>query len=258
MSDLQLVISDRIATITLQRQPVNALSSAMYRALQSALDEVGTSTDISVLVLTSASSRAFCAGADITELGQLVGDAARTADADRQVLARSVFDRLLDLPWPTIAVLDGPAIGAGAVLASCCDIRIASARASFQLPEIDVGRCGGGRHLMRHLPQNLVRAMYFTGRPISAQTAAGYGMVDLVDDGADPIHRARELAATLAAKSPIALRLGKQALNRSESLDVRNGYELEQEYTLLLAATDDAREALLARREKRAPRFVGH
>jgi len=83
-------------------------------------------------------------------------------------------------------------------------------------------------------------------------------MVDLVDDGADPIDRARELAATLAAKSPIALRLGKQALNRSESLDVRNGYELEQEYTLVLAATDDAREALLARREKRAPRFVGH
>jgi enoyl-CoA hydratase len=257
MSDVSVEVSNRVATVTLQRPPVNALSSSMYRALLAALEEAGADPTVSVLILASATERAFCAGADVNELGILVGEAARAADEERQQLARSVFDRLLDFPWPTIAVIDGPAIGAGAVLASCCDIRLGSRRASFRLPEVDVARCGGGRHLMRHLPQGVVRRMYFTGRPIGAEVAAGYGLLELVEDDADPLGSGRELAATIAAKSPIALRLGKEALNRSEDLPVKNGYELEQQYTLRLARTDDAREALAAPRNKRDPQFTG-
>jgi enoyl-CoA hydratase/carnithine racemase len=208
-------------------------------------------------VLRSASERVFCAGADISELGTLTGRDAVDADEARQVLARETFDSILSLPQPTIAVIDGPAIGAGAVIASCCDIRLASTGASFQLPEVAVGRCGGARHLMRHLPQSVVRRMYFTAERLGASDAERYGFVELVnDDGASTLDAALALAKRIAQHSPLALRLGKEALNLAEPLPVQEGYALEQQYTLRLARSDDAREALAARREKREPRFT--
>jgi len=258
MTGVRIAVDGPIGRLTLDRPPVNALSSTLYQAIAAALDGLGRNPDVAVVVLDSASERAFCAGADVAELGTLTGASAEDADRRRQQLAREVFDSLLDLPQPTIAVIDGPAIGAGAVLTSCCDIRLASPRAWFQLPEVDVGRCGGGRHLMRHLPQGLLRRMYFTGQPISAAKTAGYGFVELVEDGTQVGAEADELARCIAAKSPIALRLGKEALNRCESLPVKHGYELEQQYTLRLARTEDAQEALAARRDNRAPNFVGH
>ncbi|GAF47596.1 enoyl-CoA hydratase-related protein [Rhodococcus wratislaviensis] len=257
MTTVRLEREGRVAFLTLDRAPVNALSSGMYADLRDRLDEVASADDVSVVVVQSASSRVFCAGADVKELGTLTGDVARAADSERQVLARGVFDRLLDLPQPTIAVLDGPAIGAGAVIASCCDIRIASARTTFQLPEVDVGRCGGARHMMRHLPQSLVRRMYFSAESIDAGKAEKFGFVQLVPEGDSPADAAVRLARTIAEKSPAALRLGKRALNESESLPVAEGYAAEQQYTLKLARTADAAEALLARREGRAPRFTG-
>ena len=257
MTGTRLDITDHIAVLTMDRPPVNALASATYSSIGAHLDDVANSDGASVLVLASASSRAFSAGADTTELRELVGGDAQDANVRRQLLARSVYEKLLDLPQPTIAVLDGPAIGAGAVIASCCDMRIGTRRASFLLPEVDVGRCGGARHMMRHLPQGIVRRMYFTADPLSAADAASHGFLELVDDGADPLEAALDRASVIARKSPIALRLGKEALNASESLPVKAGYVLEQEYTLRLACTDDAREALAARHEKRAPRFVG-
>jgi enoyl-CoA hydratase len=257
MADVEVEVAERVATLTLARPPVNALSSAMYRALLAALEDLAGRQEVLVVVLASSSPKAFCAGADVTELAALTGEAAREADAARQQLARAVFDHLLDLPQPTIAALAGPAIGAGAVIASCCDLRVAGPGATFQLPEIDVGRCGGARHLMRHLPQNVVRRMYFTGRPLHAEAAARFGFVDLTPEGVDPLANALETAAELAAKSPAALRLGKEALNGSESLPVKVGYALEQEYTLRLARTADAREALAARAERRPPVFTG-
>jgi enoyl-CoA hydratase/carnithine racemase len=257
MSDMRLDVNGLIAVLTIDRPPVNALASETYLSMQAQLDDIADSDSVSVLILASASARAFCAGADTAELGILVGDGAHNADARRQELARGVYDKLLNLPQPTIAALNGPAIGAGAVLASCCDMRVGTQRASFRLPEVDVGRCGGARHMMRHLPQGIVRRMYFTADPLFAEEAAFYGFMELVGDEVDPLDAAIERARTIAKKSPIALRLGKEALNASENLPVKLGYRLEQEYTLRLARTEDAREALAARHEKRAPRFVG-
>lgn len=257
MSDARLEVADRIAVLTLDRPPVNALSSAFYAEIGAALEKVAADESVSVLVLRSASPRAFCAGADVTELAALTGPAAAEADVRRQGLARRVFGQLLDLPQPSIAVVDGPAIGAGAVIASCCDMRMGSPRATFALPEVNVGRCGGGRHLMRHLPQGVVRRMYFTATPLTSEEALRFGFLDAVLDSAALTDAALERARIIAAKSPAALRLGKAALNESESLPVREGYAVEQQYTLRLARTDDAREALAAAREKRAPEFTG-
>ncbi|MFE4956050.1 enoyl-CoA hydratase-related protein [Streptomyces sp. NPDC056653] len=258
MSDVLLDTADRVAVLTLDRAPVNALSSAFYSEISTALERVARDDSVHVLVLRSASRKAFCAGADITELAGLTGPAAEEADVRRQELARRVFGQLLGLPQPSIAVVDGPAIGAGAVIASCCDMRMGSPRAGFVLPEVNVGRCGGGRHLMRHLPQGVVRRMYFTATPLISEEALRYGFLDSVYDDSEALaDAALERARGIAAKSPVALRLGKAALNESEPLPVQEGYAVEQRYTLRLARTDDAREALAARREKRAPAFTG-
>ena len=249
--------ADRVAAVTLDRPPVNALSSGFYAELSAVLERIAADPQVSVMVLMSASSRAFSAGADMTELAALSGADADDADARRQELARRVFGQLLELPQPSIAVLDGPAIGAGAVIASCADMRMGSPRASFALPELSVGRCGGGRHMMRHLPQGVVRRMFFTGQPLSSEEALRFGFLDSVHDRGELADAAMARARGIAANSPLALRLGKAALNESEALPVQEGYAVEQRYTLRLARTADAREALAARREKRAPRFTG-
>jgi enoyl-CoA hydratase len=136
-------------------------------------------------------------------------------------------------------------------------MRMGSPRASFVLPEVSVGRCGGGRHMMRHLPQGVVRRMFFTAQPLTSEEALRFGFLDSVHDSAELAGAAMTRARDIAANSPLALRLGKAALNESESLPVQEGYAVEQQYTLRLARTGDAREALAARREKRAPRFTG-
>ena len=249
--------ADRVAAVTLDRPPVNALSSGFYAELSAVLERIAADPQVSVMVLMSASSRAFSAGADMTELAALSGADADDADTRRQELARRVFGQLLELPQPSIAVLDGPAIGAGAVIASCADMRMGSRQASFALPELSVGRCGGGRHMMRHLPQGVVRRMFFTGQPLLSEEALRFGFLDSVHDRAELADAAMARARGIAANSPLALRLGKAALNESEALPVQQGYAVEQQYTLRLARTADAREALAARREKRAPRFTG-
>jgi len=254
---VRVEVADRVATLTLDRPPVNALSSGFYQEISAALERVGADPLVSVMVLMSASSRAFCAGADVTELAALSEADAEGADARRQELARRVFGQLLDLSQPSIAVVDGPAIGAGAVIASCADMRMGSPQASFVLPEVAVGRCGGGRHLMRHLPQGVVRRMFFTAQPLGSEEALRFGFLDSVHDGAELAGAAMARARDIAANSPLALRLGKEALNASEALPVQEGYAIEQQYTLRLARTADAREALAARRAKRAPRFTG-
>jgi enoyl-CoA hydratase len=250
-------IADQVATVTLDRPPVNALSSGFYEEISAAVDRISADPLVSVMVLMSASPRAFCAGADVTELAALSGPEAAHADARRQELARRVFGQLLDLPQPSIAVVDGPAIGAGAVIASCADMRMGSPRASFALPEVAVGRCGGGRHLMRHLPQGIVRRMFFTAQPLVSEEALRFGFLDSVHDSAGLGPAALARARDIAAYSPLALRLGKAALNESEPLPVQEGYAVEQQYTLRLARSADSREALAARRENRPPHFTG-
>ena len=143
------------------------------------------------------------------------------------------------------------------MLAACCDIRIASERASFGLPEINVGRCGGGAHLGRIVPPGMLRLMFFTGQPISAQEAHRIGFVEEIVSSENLVAAAQKLAAVVAEKSPLGLRLGKQALNEAEVLPVEEGYALEQSYSAKLLATEDAREAARSVIEKRAPVFKG-
>jgi enoyl-CoA hydratase len=242
-----------VAAVTLDRPPVNALTIALYQRIAEVFEEIGAAGEVNCVVLSARGSRAFCAGLDLHELlAASVAD-----DPARAVIVRRMFRSVRHCAIPVIAAVNGPALGAGCVLASVCDIRIASENATFGLPEINAGRCGGTAHMARHVPQGLLRRMFFTGAPISAQAAYRVGFVDQVVPLDRLLPAAHELAAVIADKAPLGLRMGKEALNRVEFMQVDEGYALEQDYSSKLMHTEDAREAARAVLEKRAPVFKG-
>jgi enoyl-CoA hydratase/carnithine racemase len=173
----------------------------------------------------------------------------------QQALARAAYEAVTTCAQPTIVVINGPALGAGAVLAACCDIRYASTAATIGLPEINVGRCGGGRHLMRFAPNGIVREMYFTGEALTADEARDVGLVNKTFAPGRELAAARLLAHRIGAQSPFALRMAKEALNGAEPLPVAEGYALEQQYTIRLGRSPDAVEAARAFLEKRRPEW---
>lgn len=243
----------RIRIVTLDNPPVNAVTLALYQEVGETIAEVARDPGVSVVVFTAAGTRAFCAGLDLNEfLAATVED-----DPKRALVVRTSFAAIRHAEVPVIAAVNGPALGAGAVFASVCDFRIASENARFAMPEINVGRCGGAAHMGRHLPQGLLRRMFFTGEPISAAEALAYGFVQEVVPPEQLMPRTMEIAGTIATKSPLGLRMGKKALNEIEFMEVEPGYEIEQGYSTELMKTEDAREATRAVVEKRAPVFKG-
>jgi enoyl-CoA hydratase len=253
MHELRVETNDRIATVTLDRQPVNALTLTLYEQIAEVFESLGRTLDVNCVILTAAGQRAFCAGKDLHEFV-----AANVADDPAHALiVRRCFDAVLNCQVPTIAAITAAALGAGTVLASCCDIRIAADHATFSLPEINVGRCGGGAHVGRLISRGALRRMFFTGQPIDAREAFRLGLVDEVISAAALMDTARTLATSIAAKSPLGLRIGKRALNEAEQLSLSEGYAREQAASTELMATRDAREAVRAVLEKRAPIFEG-
>jgi enoyl-CoA hydratase len=253
MTEIVIETVGKVVTVTIDRPPVNALTLDLYGRIADAFDAIGKRTDVNCAVLTGGGSRAFCAGLDLKEFLA----AKPEEDPQRAAIVRRTFASLRHCAIPVIAAVNGPALGAGCVIASVCDIRIAAANATFGLPEINVGRCGGTAHMGRHVPPGLLRRMFFTGRPISAEEAYRVGFVDEVVAPERLRDAAMQLAATIADKAPLGLRLGKQAINEVEFLPVEDGYAREQTYSTRLMHTQDAREATRAVVEKRAPVFQG-
>lgn len=253
MQDIRLDIQDGVAVITLDRAPVNAITLAHYQAIGELFETLGQDLSVNCAIFTAAGERAFCAGLDLHEF------LAATVDEDpaRAAVVRQCFAAVRACPVPVIAAVNGPALGAGTVLAAVCDFRLASEKASFSMPEINVGRCGGGAHLGRLIGQGNLRKMFFTGQPINAREALRIGLVEEVLPADQLMTRAWELARTIAAKSPLGLRMGKASLNEIEFMQVEEGYQVEQGYSTRLMATEDAREATRAVVEKRKPAFVG-
>ena len=250
---IQLTVEDRIATVLMARQPVNALTSALYQELGDLFLSFVTRDDINCVVLASASERVFCAGKDLKEFL----DATLEDDPNQAFIVRRAFEAIRHCPIPVIAKINGPALGAGCVLAAVSDIRVASERATFGLPEVNVGRCGGAAHVGRLIPQGALRLMYFTGNPVSAAEAYRLGLADrlVAPDALDSA--VEEIARTIAAKSPIGLRIGKKSMNEAEEMQVDAGYAREQSYSTQLMRTNDAREATRSIVEKRPPIFTG-
>ena len=253
MSGIVVERDGNIVRVVLDIPPVNALTLARYQELTEIFRDLGRDMTAHCAILAARGNKAFCAGLDLKEFAaaSLANDEARAA------LVRDTFNAVQTCDIPVIAAINGPALGAGCGLAAMCDIRIASDRASFGLPEINVGRCGGGAFVGRLISQGAMRMMFFTGEPISANEALRTGLLDMVTTPRRLDATVEDMARVIASKSPLGLRQGKKALNESEFLPVHEGYRVEQRYSTLLMATEDAREAARAASEKRQPRFIG-
>ena len=253
MSLVKLEIRDRIAIVTLDNPPVNALSSEGQVQIYETFDSLHEQDEAVVAIFTGAGQRAFCAGADIR--ARLDGDSRFPEDHGRR--AREAFNSIYECPIPVIGAINGPALGAGLALAASCDYLIASENANFALPEIDVGLMGGARHLGRLFPQGVTRRLHYTADRLPAAEAYRLGAVHKVVPSEQLMDAAMEEARIIAAKMPMGVRLAKEGLNMIEWMDLKNGYRFEQTRTAILRKTDDAVEAKRAFLERRAPVFKG-
>ena len=253
MSLVKLEIRDRIAIVTLDNPPVNALSTEGQVQIYETFDSLHEQDEALVAIFTGAGQRAFCAGADIR--ARLDGDARFPEDHGRR--AREAFNSIYECPIPVIGAINGPALGAGLALAASCDYLIASENANFALPEIDVGLMGGARHLGRLFPQGVTRRLHYTADRLPAAEAYRLGAVHKVVPSDQLMDAAMEEARIIAAKMPMGVRFAKEGLNMIEWMDLKNGYRFEQTRTAILRKTDDAVEAKRAFLERRAPVFKG-
>lgn len=237
-----------IVIATLDRAPVNALSIALFAEVRDFFQTVAERKGVRCVVLTAA-GKLFSAGADVKELS------VRTTETQlaRSVISRATFDAIRRCPVPVVAAVNGPAVGAGVVFASCCDLILASDRAKFSLPEILVGVMGGTRYLARLVPDKIVRYLALTGRSVDARFLERFGGVNEVVRHEELAQAALSLAGDIAKMSPSAIRLMKESINLTEDMPVNEGYRVEQLFTTLASSMSDSREAAMAFLEKRPP-----
>jgi enoyl-CoA hydratase/carnithine racemase len=247
--------SAHVAEVIMNRpEAMNALSTDQLRRLSSAATELATDDQVGVVIVSSALDRAFCVGADLKERRNFDNDDLRR----QRLVVRETFTALLDLPVPMIAAVDGFALGGGCEVALCCDLIIASTSAVFGLPEVGLGLVpgGGGTQLLPHrIGLNSAADLIFTGRRVAADEALRIGLADrLVREGAAR-NSAHELAAEIAAKSPISLRAAKRALRRGLDVDLANGLELESRAWDEAAFSADRVEGIEAFNQRRRPHW---
>ncbi|ABN78647.1 enoyl-CoA hydratase-related protein [Cereibacter sphaeroides] len=240
-----------LAVVTLDRPPANAVSLEVYDEIRRTFHRLGEDPAMRVAVLTGA-GKVFCGGNDVNDFVDLEFDRATEYLAH----VRLTFNALYDCPIPVVGAINGAAVGTGIVLASLCDIRIASERAVFALPEIDVGVLGGSRHVMRLAGQGMTRWMMYTGRRVRADEALRARIVDEVVPPEEVMPRAMAIAEEIASKSPPAIRLAKLGLNRTEEMNMKEGYEFECTLTAAVRRTPEAREGAMAFLEKRQPSYA--
>jgi enoyl-CoA hydratase len=259
-SCLHLEVAEQIATVTFDRPPVNAARREDFADIAEIFRSFADRDDISVAIFTAAGDRTFMAGADLKEQRQInaagAGSLPVSARVDRGLLVRESLWSVRDCAVPVIMALNGPAIGVGMAYAAMCDVIIAVEGASVAATEINVGLLGAGAHLSRLAGPFLGRLHYYTGRPITAEQLRSRGTVSEIVPRAQLLEAARELAREIAGKSPLALRLAKEALNRTEFLPFDQAYRLEQDYTNRLRDFEDAHEAQRAFAEKDQPRWL--
>jgi enoyl-CoA hydratase len=259
--NLRLELADGIATLTVSREKqLNALNEATLRELLHALETLtvpsAVAAGVRALIVTGAGEKAFVAGADIAELSGL----SATESLALSGLGHRVMDRLEALPVPTIAAVNGFALGGGCELALSCDLVYASEKARFGLPEVGLGVIpgfGGTQRLSRLLGRQRAKEIIFTGEMVDAARAKEIGLVLDVVPPSDLLEHCRAVARKIAAKAPLAITEAKRAIEWGANTDLGTANALERQAFALLFGTDDQEEGMKAFLEKRTPKFLG-
>lgn len=250
---IHLEVSEHIAVVRLDKPPVNALDRASRRDLIAAFDEISERSDVRVAILTG-TGKAFCAGADLKDRP----NADKAGDfLDHNRWTRETGNAIRECAKPVIAAINGPALGAGFGLMAACDIFLASEDATFAMPEINVGLAGGVSMLRTLVGRSFTRRMFFTGMKVSAAELYRRGVLDEVVPADRLMPLAMEIAQDIASKAPLAVAYAKQAANMMDLMPQRDGYRVEQNFTMALSRTEDAKEARQAFLEKRPPVYKG-
>jgi enoyl-CoA hydratase len=254
---IEVVRADGVAVVTVDRQDaLNALDLPTLTELRDRLAGLAADESVRVVVLTGAGEKAFVAGADIKYMSGLDVEGARAWGA----LGHEVARLLETMPKPTIAAVNGFALGGGCELALACDIRYAAQTARLGQPEVSIGIIpgwGGTQRLARVCGLGPAKELVFTGRMVGADEALERGLVNAVFLPEELMENALELARSLAAKSPLVLARVKEAANRSLQGDLTEGLAFEAETFARLFASEDQKEGMAAFVEKREPKFTG-
>ncbi|MBA3583318.1 MAG: enoyl-CoA hydratase/isomerase family protein [Gemmatimonadetes bacterium] len=245
-----------VRIITIDRpEKRNALNAAVRDGLIAAVAEAEADPDVRVVVFTGAGDKAFIAGADVSEF------AGRTPLEQRRAMASpTVFDRIWDLPLPTIAMINGWCLGGGCELALACDLRVGADTAQLGQPEVRLGIIPGGgatQRLPRLVGYGKALQLVLSGEIIDAVAAYEIGLLDEIVPAVELRSRTLEIAGTMADKSPATLALAKRALRAALEMPLSAGLEQERDLFALAFATDDKVEGVQAFLEKRKPEWRG-
>jgi enoyl-CoA hydratase len=245
-----------IATVTIDRPPVNALDDVTLRALFEAFEGLGGSPLVRCVILTGAGAKAFVAGADIAAMSALGPREARALAE----LGHQVGDTIEALTVPVIAAVGGVALGGGCELALACDFIYAASTARFGQPEVNLGVIpgfGGTQRLARRVGLGRARELIYTGAIISAEEALRIGLVNAVVEPDELLPRVRAVAEIIARKGPLAVADAKRAMRLGSDLPLSEAHALERQLFAGLFATADQKEGMQAFIEKRPPNFQG-
>jgi enoyl-CoA hydratase/carnithine racemase len=255
METLTVEVDDRLAVVTVDRPEVrNALSRQLLAELRDVLADLRDRDDVGLVAFTGAGEKAFVAGADISQLRHYDLHTGLAAEMQR------TFDVVEAFPKPTVAAVNGFALGGGCELAMACDIRIASENARFGLPETTLSvlpGAGGTQRLARLVGTGRAIEMILTGRFVDAAEAHAIGLVTAVVPADGLPGELRRLADQILAKGPLAVRLAKLVVRAGMDADQRTGQVIEQLAQALLYTTTDKAEGTSAFLEKRSPEFKG-
>jgi enoyl-CoA hydratase/carnithine racemase len=249
--------TEHVAELVLDRpDALNAVSTAMARAIAGATAELAVHHGLRAVVLSSSSEKAFCVGADLKERNRLTDDELRR----QRPVARAAYRGVLDLPVPTVAAVHGYALGGGCELALACDLIVADETAVFGLPEVSVGVIpgGGGTQLLaRRIGWGRASDLVFTARRIDAEEAHRLGLVDRIVPAGRDRAAALDIATAISRNSPVGVRNAKKVMRLGLDVPLAAGLEIEDAGWRATAFSGDRSEGVAAFNEKRDPDWPG-
>ncbi|KOS68816.1 enoyl-CoA hydratase [Lysinibacillus contaminans] len=253
---LLVEVENNIATITINRPPVNPLNTQVFNELSEVFSKLDEEDDVRAIILTGSGEKAFVAGADISEMAGL--DLVGINKMNK--VSRVVFTQIENSTKPVIAALNGMALGGGLELALVCDLRISTEKAKFAFPEVGLGIIPGGggtQRLPKIVGQGIAKELLYFGEMFDAVRALDLGIVNKVVPAEEVMPVAKEWASKLAQKPPVALQMVKQAVNAGSNTDIESGLIIEAACFGNAFSTEDRKEGLTAFVEKRKPIYTG-